>query len=315
MAYALLGVLVLAALTGCSTSGGTPKSLNGAIGGVEVSGKFGTEPTVRIATPLKVPSTRDQLVITGSGPQIQIDQLFVLQLALYNARTGKQVASTTSPGQAPVVAKSSDDTLFPALVAALLGKPQGSRVVVALSSADAFGSGGVPPTGVEPADPVVVVADVLAVPPLDALATAEGAAQDLPPGAPSVTLLAGDPTAVAVSEGATAPTAVTVINLIQGTGAPVRDHSLVTLDYLGQDWGSRTAFVNTYYKEPAVIPVGAEGSVPSWDTALVGLRAGSRVLVIDPRPDRSGAPNRVPGESTTAEHGTIAWVIDVLGVS
>lgn len=315
MAYALVGVLVLAALTGCSTSGGTPKALNGAIGGVEVSGKFGEEPTVRIAAPLRVATTQNQVAITGSGPQIQIDQLFVLELALYNARTGERVASTSAPGQVPVVAKSSDDTLFPALVSALLGKPQGSRVVVALPSADAFGSGGVPPTGVEPADPVVVVADVLSVPPVTSLVAADGEDQQPPPGSPAVILLAGDPTEVAVPDGLAAPREVTVTVLIKGSGAQVRDHSLVTLDYLGQEWGSRTAFVDTYFKEPAVFPVGAEGSLPAWDQALVGLPAGSRVLVVDPHPDQSGAPNRVPGESKPTEHGTIAWVIDVLGVS
>lgn len=305
----LLAVLALALVTGCSSGGGSTTP-NAAIYGVEVSGKLGEEPTVRIAAPLKLDATADQVAIAGSGSPIQIDQLFVLQLSLYSARTGKQVASTLNPGQQPVVAKSSDDTLFPALVSALLGKAQGSRVVVAMTADDAFAGGGVPPAGLEPDDAVVVVADILAVPPLSALKTAAGEPRRAPAGSPEVEVLAGDPTRVTVPEGLAAPTSVTVIPLIQGSGAPVREHSLVTLDYLGQEWGSPTAFVDTYFKEPAVVPVGAEGSVPSWDQALVGLPAGSRVLVIDPDP-----PNRVPGVPGTAEHGTISWVIDVLGVS
>ena len=309
-ALAVLLVAVVLAVAGCSGSEPGTKAGDGSIRGVEVSGAVGERPTVRIATPLAVPTSQTQFAVVGTGPQIQIDQLFVLQLTMVNARTGDVVASTLDAGQVPVVAKSSDDTLFPALVSALAGKPQGSRVVLVLAPSDAFGAGGIPPTGLEPTDPVVLVADVLAVPPVEKLVRATGTALTPPAGAPQVQLIADDPTAITVPAGLAAPDAVTVVPLVEGDGPPVRDHSLVTLDYLGQDWGTAVPFVDTYFKEPVVFPVGAEGSLPAWDQALVGLRAGSRVLVVDPSP-----PDRVPGEASAADHETIAWVIDVLGVS
>lgn len=277
---------------------------------MDVAGRFGEEPTVRIAAPLRVSTSQTQVALLGDGAQIQIDQLFVLGLTIYNARTGDKVASTADTGNTPLVAKSSDGTLFPALVTAVAGKPQGSRVVLALVGSDAYAAVATPPTGVEPNDPVVVVADVLAVPPATSLARAQGEQQLTPPGTPVVRVLAGDPTAIDVLAGVPSPSKVTVVPLIRGTGDPVRKHSLVTVKFLGQDWGSSQPFASTYFKEPAVVPVEAEGSVPAWDQALVGLPAGSRVLVIDPDPQPS-----VPGEAKPQDHETIAWVIDVLGVS
>lgn len=306
---ALLAAVLLGAAA-CSSSASGPQSSNAAIRGIDVSGDFGAEPTVRIAAPLKLSTTQSQLAITGTGPQIQVDQLFVLQLSLYNARTGSLAASTLMPGQSPIVAKSSDDTLFPALVSALAGKPQGSRIVMALSPVDAFGTGGVPPPGLQSDDPVVVVADVLAVPPTTVLPQATGDPVAVPADSPAVELVVGDPSRIAVPEGLRSPSEVTIVALVQGTGAPVRAGSLVAVDFLGQEWDEEQPFVATYFKEPVVQPISAQGSVPSWDQALIGLPAGSRVLVIDPDP-----PDRVPGVAEPHERDTICWVIDVLGVS
>ncbi|MCX6395119.1 MAG: hypothetical protein NTV23_01380 [Propionibacteriales bacterium] len=269
-----------------------------------MSGTFDEHPAARIAAPLQVSVPANEVVIAGTGAPVQVDQLFVVRLTVFNARTGTEVASTVR------AAKSSDDSLFPELVSALTGKAQGTRVVVALPSSAAFGAGGVPPTGLAVDDAVVLVADVLAVPPTSVLPTAAGEPRAPGVGAPAVRYLAGDPTGVTAPDGAVAPDQVTVIELVRGTGAPVRDHSLVTVDYLGQDWGSDQPFVDTYFKEPAVVPVGTDASLPAWDQALVGLPAGSRVIVVDPFP-----PSQQPGEERPTDHGTIAWVVDVLGVS
>jgi peptidylprolyl isomerase len=301
----LLGLAL--ALTACSSAS---KAGGDGIYGLGVSGSVGSEPTVRMAAPLKLRATTTQVVITGSGPPVQVDQQFVLQLTLYDARTGKRVASTYDAGERPLVVKSSDDTLFPALTKALLGKRQGSRVVVGLTGRDAYGSAVAPPRGVRSQDPVVVIADVVATPATDVLDRADGIPVTTRSGAPHVEVTAGDPTAITVPPGSTDPTKLQVILLVNGTGPPVQSHGLVTLDYLGQVWGSRGAFVDTYFKEPAVVPIGATGSMPAWDQALVGVRRGSRVLVVDPNP-----PGRVPGVVAAPARGTICWVVDVLGVS
>jgi peptidylprolyl isomerase len=299
----------VALVAACSGSPGTSAE-PGAIYGVGVTGSLGAEPTVRMAAPLTLHKTQAQVVITGTGPPVQIDQLFVLELTLYDARTGARAASTYDQGQQPLLTKSTADSLFPALVTALVGKRQGSRVVVALSGADGFGSGGTPPKGVQAGDPLIVIADILAVPPAATIPNATGTPAAATPGAPTVTVVAGDPTEISVPRLQQPPARVVVIPLIDGHGPKVRDHSLVTIDYLGQVWGSGGPFADTYFKEPVVVPIGAQLSLPAWNQALVGVRRGSRLLVIDPND-----ATRVPGAVAVPSRGTIAWVIDILGVS
>jgi peptidylprolyl isomerase len=305
----LLVVPVLLLAAACSGTVSSKDADRATIAGLEVSGTVGTAPGVRLAAPLAVPKVRSQVAFAGTGAPVQIDQLFVLQLTMYDARTGAKVLSTYDGTVPPVVAKSSDDTLFPALVTAVVGQRQGSRVVLALPAADAYGAGGTPPAGLRPDDPVVVIADIVAVPPTSTLASAAGKTESPVDGSPQVTLAEGDPIGIAFS-GATEPAGVQVITLITGDGPKVRDHSLVTLHFLGQAWGARAPYADTYFKEPAVVPVGAEGSVPSWDQALVGLHQGSRVLVIGP----AGPPSVATGPGI-GEDDPIAWVVDVLGVS
>lgn len=117
------------------------------------------------------------------------------------------------------------------------------------------------------------------------------------------------PSGIDVGPG-TRPTEVTVVQLVAGTGPPVRDQSLVTVDFLAQEWGSPEPFESTYFKDPVVVPVGTAGSLPAWDRALIGLPQGSRVLVTAPSTEA-----QVPDSAGIGEHATIAWVIDILGVS
>ncbi|MCZ4498192.1 MAG: peptidylprolyl isomerase, FKBP-type [Marmoricola sp.] len=310
---AAVGAVLVAVVTVVSACSGSVskadlRSAEGSIVGLAVSGEPGTRPVVRMAPPLKVPTTQTDVLVAGTGAPVQIDQRFVLQLSLYDARTGKAALSTYDAGQVPLVAKDSDDTLFPVLSKALVGQRQGSRLVLALTAADAFGAGGVPPAGIAATDPVVVVADVVAVPPTTVLPGPDGATVAPEPGAPEVQVQDGLP--VGISTSGPAPDRLRVVPLVKGTGPKVRSHSLVTLDFLGQQWERVTPFEDTYYKEPAVFPVGTAGSVPAWDAALTGVRRGSRLLVIAPA-DLSSAP----GVPAAPERATIAWVIDVLGVS
>lgn len=304
-------VLVVALCAGCSGSvdADAVRTATGPVTGVSVSGPPGEEPAVRIVAPLEVTATSKRVLATGTGEPVQVDQLFVLGLTLYDGRTGSKIASTYDPGQAPFVVKSTDDTLFPALSQGLLGLRQGGRLAMALTGADAYGATAVPPPGVEPGDPVVAVADVLAAPPVEVLDEPDGAAQEPPADAPGVILGEGGPVRIDF-RGAGEPTGVVVVPLIEGTGPRVRDRSLVTLNHLDQAWGTRLPYASTYFQEPVVVPVGTEGSTPAWDEALVGLRRGSRVLVIAPYQQA-----RVPVSASVPERATIAWIIDILGVS
>ncbi len=308
---AALAAALALVCTGCSgiVKGSQVKSAEGTLTGLTVSGEPGSEPGVRMAAPLAVPETRTEVTVTGTGAPILVDQLFVLELTLYDARTGVKAFSTYDPGQHALAAKTTDDTLFPKLSTALIGKPQGSRVVMEMAASDAFAAGGVPPSGVRASDPVVVVADVVAVPPAQTISGPEGRSVATAPGTPRITVGDSGPESIG-TRGLVAPRGLEVIRLVDGTGPPVRDRSLVTLNYLGQQWGASDPFEDTYFKEPDLISLGTGTAPPAWDRALVGLHRGSRVLGVAP-----AALAGVPGATGTPVRGTIAWVIDVLGVS
>jgi peptidylprolyl isomerase len=289
---------------------------SGQLRGVDVSGTPGEPPEVRIQTPLQVDTTRSRTVVAGSGAPLYLDRIFVLQLSMFDARTGRKAISTYDDGQAPLAVTDSAGSLFPALRDALVGLRQGSRLVMAATAEDTFGDTGAPQYGIAAGDPVVLVADVVAVPPKDVLTGPVGDAATPPADVPLLVLdEEGQPDGLRFRvHGAPLPRPdrLVVVPLVEGTGPQVRASGLVTLDYLGQVWGAREQFANTWLKEPVTVPLGVDGVLPAWDQALVGVRRGSRLLVLAP-PELgygdSGNPPDIPANAT------LAYVIDVLGVS
>jgi peptidylprolyl isomerase len=306
---------VSAGCAGAVVPGGLQKA-SGQLPRNEVSGRPGHPPKVRIRTPLAIEETHSRTVVAGTGGPLYLDRVFVLQLTMYDGRTGAKAVSTYDDDQTPLAVTDSASTLFPVLTKALVGLHQGSRLVMAATAADTFGDAGAPQYGIEPGDPVVLVADVIAVPPQQVLSgpsgTSAASRDDLP------RVLAGPdgtPRGVAFeAQGAQVPTPdhLVVVPLVDGDGPRVPARGLVTLDYLGQVWGSPGQFANTWLKEPETVPLGVDGVLPAWDEALVGVRRGSRLLVVAP-PDLAygptGNPPEIPGDAT------LVYVIDVLGVS
>ncbi|MFL6173510.1 MAG: hypothetical protein ACJ716_11535 [Marmoricola sp.] len=292
----LLSVLLVLA-TACSgtVSKDDLKDSESVITGLTVAGQPGTAPTVRMRTPLKVDDTTSGVTVTGTGAPVQVDQLFVLELTLYDARTGRLALSTYDTGTA-VAAKTSDDQLFPALSSALVGVRQGSRLVLAATAADAFATGGVPPSGVRRDDPVVVVADVVAVPPVKVLKQVEGKTVAPVPGTPRLRVTDGVETGIDFSA-VPRPAKPVVEVLVRGSGPVVRAHDLITVDYVAQRSGHRDPFEDTFFKEPEQVAIGAGTAPPAWDHFLVGVHRGSRLVIYAPQ-----------------GNGMIAWVVDVLGV-
>ena len=98
--------------------------------------------------------------------------------------------------------------------------------------------------------------------------------------------------------------------LKSGTGQPVAKGDLLIADYLGQVWRGKV-FDNSYdRKQPAAFRIGVGQVIPGWDVALVGVRGGSRVLLVVP-PDKGygaqGQPQAgIPGNST------LVFVVDVV---
>jgi peptidylprolyl isomerase len=85
---------------------------------------------------------------------------------------------------------------------------------------------------------------------------------------------------------------------------------LLIADYLGQVWGGKT-FDNSYdRKEPIGTPIGVGQVIPGWDSALVGKKLGSRVLVVVPPADGYGSKGNTDAGIKGTD--TLAFVIDLV---
>ncbi len=143
-----------------------------------------------------------------------------------------------------------------------------------------------------------------AVPPATAVAAAVPAAQ-LPTASgkfgekPTLTFPAGNPV----------PSLQRVI-LSEGTGPKTVAGDWLVTNYLGQVWGG-DVFDNSYDRgATSVFQIGKQKVVPGWDTALVGVPVGSRVMLSLPPADGYGsAGNESAGIKGT---DTLVFVVDIV---
>jgi peptidylprolyl isomerase len=110
--------------------------------------------------------------------------------------------------------------------------------------------------------------------------------------------------------GKTPPKALESTVLRKGTGKAVAKGDLLVADYLGQVWQG-AVFDNSYdRKAPAGFVIGAGKVITGWDDVLVGVPAGSRVLMTIP-PAKGYGPT---GNDQAGIKGTdtLVFVVDVV---
>ena len=108
------------------------------------------------------------------------------------------------------------------------------------------------------------------------------------------------------------PDKLSVTTLVQGAGPAVSQGQEVVVQYLGEIWASGKVFDSSWQRDlPSPFPIGNGDLIPAWDTGLVGVKVGSRVLIVAPPASgygASGAPNvGISGSDT------LVFVVDVLG--
>jgi peptidylprolyl isomerase len=103
-----------------------------------------------------------------------------------------------------------------------------------------------------------------------------------------------------------------VKTLVQGTGPEVKSGDLLVANYAGQVWapGSKTFDSSFDRGVPAGFPIGVGQVIPGWDKALVGVKTGSRVVLVVPPAAGYGSA----GQTSAGIKGTdtLVFVVDVL---
>lgn len=128
---------------------------------------------------------------------------------------------------------------------------------------------------------------------------------------PTVSGRFGEPPEVAIPDGAP-PADLVVKVLSKGKGPQVASGEIVVVDYVGLRWEDGQTFDSSFDRgSPAGFTIGTGSVIPGWDKALVGVPAGSRLLLVLP-PDEAYGDN--PPEGAPIQAGdTLVFVVDVLG--
>lgn len=128
------------------------------ISGVSVAGDAGETPVVVVDAPLPVKETQVEVLSEGDGATVEPGAQVTVNYVGVNARTGATFDSSFDRGQP---ATFTTDGVVKGFAKALEGQRVGSRVVVAMTSEDGYGSAGNPAIGIEGDDPLVFVIDII----------------------------------------------------------------------------------------------------------------------------------------------------------
>jgi peptidylprolyl isomerase len=300
----LLGTLALL-LVGLSACGDDGDEEN--TGKVTVTGEFGSQPKVTYDGEVDRETTATEVLTEGSGAAVEDGDDAMVHLYIGNGYTGEQALSTWDQ-KTPQVITLNKDTL-PALTKAISGQKAGSRVQVLSTPEDAFGESGNPDLYIGNGDSVVFVVDILDT----VLDSPEGTEKKAPASAPTVVEKEGKVTGLDFSKAGKPSKKLKVITLTEGEGAPIKKKSYAVVRYLGQTYDGKKPFDETFSSESLEArQVGVGGYIKGWDKGLIGVKAGSRVMLLVPPSEgygKAGQGKKIQGDDT------LAFVIDVLAVN
>ena len=293
-------MLVAAGASACGGDSATSGSSTGALAAVSISGKPGEAPEVAYKKQMDATTIATKTLVTGDGAELKNGDQVLTHIYIGDGYTKKKSFSTYDQGKPEKVTV--DKNLGPVFADAMEGARIGSRVAVTAPADKAFGPGGNPQLQIGNKDSVLVIVDPIKIftPPKPV---------DVPASKlPGVVSEKGEPVALDF-KGLPKPQADgdllrSVVK--EGTGATVTPSMSVTANYLGQVYGAKKPFDESYSKQP--VPFSLSGVIPGWTYGLSGMKVGSRVLLQIPPELGYGAqaqPN-IPANST------LYFVVDIV---
>ena len=243
-----------------------------------------------------------------SGADVTKDQTLTVNYLIVNGANGKQLESNY--GKSAATLDLADKSLLPGLVKGLPGQKVGSKVVVAVPPADAFGANGNSQLGVGGDDTLLFYVEIKKA--STPLSKATGTKVAPKPGLPKVTYRDDKPAQITIPKKKDAPKDLVVQPLIKGKGAKVKSGQFVKVNYTGVLWRNGKVFDSSMGRGPYSFQVnGPQGVISGWNKAVVGKPVGSRLLVVVPPSEGYGTKGRGPIKGTD----TMVFVIDILAAN
>ncbi|MEU8799466.1 FKBP-type peptidyl-prolyl cis-trans isomerase [Spirillospora sp. NPDC048819] len=290
---------------------------------IEVTGKFASEPSVKIPTDLAPGGKRKvSTAIKGDGTKITKGDIVYAQYVFYQwskdsdeedgskkSKSKKLASSYEQETQGrPTQPLTIGDSGIKGFDEGMIGQTSGSRVVLQIPPSEGFGEQG-SQLGLTKSDWVVFVVDVQAV--VHKNQGPEGAKKELDDAKlPKVEDKgAGKAPKVKIPD-EKAPEKLRVETLVEGKGPALAKGDEAVLNYQGTIWDSGKEFDSSFKSgSPAKFPIGTGKTVPGFDKGLTGAKVGSRVLLVLPPKEgygEKGMPPDIKGDDT------LVFVVDIL---
>jgi peptidylprolyl isomerase len=294
-------VVPLLFVAGCGSSTDAKPS---ALDVVTVGGTAKAPTVVFKEKPLTVKATTTKVITPGKGPVLTKANAVTFNYVLVNGKDGKQIESNFAKTAAGMDLSSS--SLLPGLSKGVTGQKVGSRLLVAIPPADAFGAQGNAQAGFGPTDTILFLIDVVSA--STPLKTAQGTAVAPKPGLPTAKVDGAKAAQITVPKTAP-PTKLVVQPLIKGAGKVVKVGQEVKVNYTGVLWKDGKKFdASGDHGSSFDVRIGTGQVIPGWDKGLVGQTVGSRILLVVPPADGYGAK----GSKGIGPKDTLVFVVDIL---
>ena len=102
-------------------------------------------------------------------------------------------------------------------------------------------------------------------------------------------------------------------DLVPGTGDAAGSDDKITVDYVGLSWSTGQEFDASWDRGDTIdVTLGAGSVIPGWDTGLVGVKKGTRRILVIPPGQAYGAQGSPPA---IGANETLVFVIDVRKVT
>lgn len=274
--------------------------------GIMVEGEPMKLPTIKVPAPWVIDATKTKVLVPGSGPTVKEGGTVRLHYIGVNGRTGQTFDESYStnparPGSGSPVTFSVEGVV-PGFKKGLLGQHVGSRVLIAMPSADGYGDAGNAGAGIQKGDTLIFVVDIVAT----SLTQPEGDKVPAKDGLPSVSDDLANPK-VSIPSGYQAPTQTLAQPIIVGKGDKVGEKDTILVRYQAVSLTSGQVIESTYGKDPQSGPL--DKLIPGWRKGLKDQTVGSRVLLVvpgaDAYPNGNATPKIDPGEA-------IVYTVDIL---
>ncbi|MDR0435458.1 MAG: FKBP-type peptidyl-prolyl cis-trans isomerase [Propionibacteriaceae bacterium] len=268
---------------------------------IMVSGTaLGVEPEVSFDTPLRADTTLIATLVKGTGPAAHEDGIIGIFYAGYNTRDGEKFDGNY--GDSPYMGYANG--FIDGFTKALVGQTVGSRILVAITSADGYVEGR-PTAGIEVGDTLVFVIDLVDGQYYEPTGTTVTDGNDY-----AIVNLDNEVPIPQSRPGVAAPTETVVTTLVKGVDArQVTATDYAVVNYVEVNYATGAVLSGSYGSNSVVAQLNT--LISGWQKGLLGQSVGSRVLLVvppaDAYPDGDTARGLEPGQ-------TLLYVVDILYV-